>query len=129
SDVTVNAGATLDLNSFANTINGLSGGGSVTLGSATLTLNGTGTFAGVISGTGGISRLNGGTLTLTGHSTYTGSTNIQNASSVLKLGIDDALPTTTTVTSAGTTNANVSLDLNGFNQRIASLTTTAITTG
>jgi autotransporter-associated beta strand protein len=130
-DVTLAAAGTLDLNNTSLTINSLAGSGPVTLGTGTLTLNGANatTYAGVISGTGGLSRLNGGTTTLTGHGTYTGSTNIQNAGSYLVLGVDDALPPATTVTSAGTTNTNVGLDLNGFNQHLASLISPSLTTG
>jgi fibronectin-binding autotransporter adhesin len=76
------AGATLDLDSFDTTIGFLSGGGAlggdVTLGSATLTLNwgsGSGSFAGAISGSGGLIKNGGITQSLTGcTSDYTGST-------------------------------------------------------
>jgi autotransporter-associated beta strand protein len=130
-DVTLAAAGTLDLNSTALTINSLAGAGAVTLGTATLTVNGAtaATFSGVISGTGGLSRMGGSTTTFTGHSTYTGSTNIQNAGSTIKLGVDDALPPATTVTSAGTTNASPVFDLNGFNQHLAALTSPSLTTG
>ncbi|UXN58384.1 autotransporter-associated beta strand repeat-containing protein [Phyllobacterium zundukense] len=63
--MTVNAGATLDLAGFNNRVAGLNGAGSVTLGSATLTTVGNGTFTGAVSGTGGMSVL-GGTQTMTG---------------------------------------------------------------
>ena len=77
------AGATLDLNNFNQTIAGLSGGGTtggfVTLGSGTLTVAQTtdATYAGVISGTGGLILTGSGTLSLTGNNTYTGATVIQ----------------------------------------------------
>ena len=60
------------------TIPSLSGvaGSEVVLGNQTLTLsNASGTFGGVMSGTGGLT-LNAGTETLTGANTYTGATNI-----------------------------------------------------
>lgn len=69
-------GGTADLAGYDNTVANLSGAGSVTLGSATLTVSTGGTFTGAISGTGSL-RANGNTLTLTGcNSNYTGATNI-----------------------------------------------------
>ncbi|KRC81475.1 autotransporter-associated beta strand repeat-containing protein [Sphingomonas sp. Root241] len=74
------AGATLDLNNINTTFNFLQGGGTtggnVTLGTATLTLNGgNGTYSGAISGTGGVTRLGGGNQTLVGcNNSYTGPT-------------------------------------------------------
>ena len=77
------AGATLNLNSFSDTIFSLSGGGStggnVTLGSGTLTIgdtSATSTFSGVISGSGGLTQQGTGTFTLAAANTYTGSTTI-----------------------------------------------------
>lgn len=64
-----------------------------------------------------------GILTLGAQSTYTGNTTINNSSGgIIKLGITNALPTTTqlafgTVTGAGPG----TLDLNGFNQTVAAL--------
>src|SRR3546814_19998165 len=53
--MTVNAGATLDLAGFNNTVGALGGSGNVALGGATLTLHaGTATFSGIISGSGGV---------------------------------------------------------------------------
>ncbi len=79
SAVTISSGATLDLNSFNNTIGSLTGpsGGFVTLGSGTLTIsNGnTQTFSGIISQSGGIT-LTSGTQILGGVNTYTGATTI-----------------------------------------------------
>ena len=74
------AGVTLDLNNYDQTVAGLSGGGAsggnVTLGSATLTVNGGGSYAGVISGTGGLAKTGVGTLTLSSANTYSGGTAI-----------------------------------------------------
>src|SRR5688572_18886942 len=57
STVQMDTGATLDLNNFNQTVGGLSGSGSVTLGNAaggTLTVAGNGVFSGAISGNGGL---------------------------------------------------------------------------
>jgi autotransporter-associated beta strand protein len=80
------AGATLNLNSFSQTIGSLAGGGTtggnVTLGAnATLTTGGNDTstsYAGIISGTGtsGLTKTGNGTLSLNGTNTYTGATAI-----------------------------------------------------
>ena len=74
--MTVDSGATLDLNSLNNTVGGLSGAGTVTLGSATLTTRAGGTFTGTIGGTGGLTHI-AGTQTMTGcNNDYTGITTI-----------------------------------------------------
>ena len=78
------AGATLDLNNFNTQIGSLTGGGTtggnVTLGTATLTVGGDNTspaaYAGVISGTGGLTKTGTGTLSLSGTNTYTGATTV-----------------------------------------------------
>ncbi|MBB3214948.1 autotransporter-associated beta strand protein, partial [Herbaspirillum sp. Sphag1AN] len=79
SAVTVDTGATLDLNNYAQTANNLSGGGNVLLGGATLTANNeseASTFAGVISGSGGLTKTGSNTLILSGDNTYSGTTTI-----------------------------------------------------
>ena len=79
------AGVLLDLNGLNNAVGPLSGGGAsggnVTLGSATLTINGGGgNYSGVISGTGGVTRTGGGTQTFNGcNNVYTGPTSLQGA--------------------------------------------------
>jgi autotransporter-associated beta strand protein len=84
---TVDAGATIDLNSFNATINTLLGAGTVTIGnnaSAQLLLTGSSNFGGAIMGAGQL--LTGsGTQILTGTNTYAGGTTIQSGST-LQLG-------------------------------------------
>jgi autotransporter-associated beta strand protein len=83
SEVTIGASGVLDLNNFNNTIYALSGAGSVTLGTGTLTVGGglgpfiNTTYSGVISGSGGLTyNTYDQTLTLTGANTYSGTTTI-----------------------------------------------------
>ncbi len=74
---------------------------------------GTGTYSGVMSGTGSLTKDNSGTLTLSGSNTYTGATTVSGGS--LALGASDALSSSTDLTlSAGTT-----FSLGGaFSQRV-----------
>jgi len=75
--------ATLDLNGYNGTVNQLVGGGAlggnVSLGSKTLTIgNPSGSYDGIISGTGGSMKLGGATtMTLTRANTYTGATTLE----------------------------------------------------
>jgi autotransporter-associated beta strand protein len=73
--VVANAPGAFDLNNQSQTLAGLSGSGSVTLGSGTLTAQ-AGDFTGVISGSGTLTKTGNGTLTLEGNNTYTGNANI-----------------------------------------------------
>ncbi len=74
-------GAVLDLNGFSNSVGSLSGGGSVLLGTATLTVGGDNTsttFAGNISGANGsLTKVGAGTLILTADNSINGVTTIQ----------------------------------------------------
>jgi fibronectin-binding autotransporter adhesin len=65
SSVSLTSGATLNLNGYSQQIASLSGSGTVSLGSGTLTV-GSDSFAGTISGTGGVGKTTTGTLTLSG---------------------------------------------------------------
>ena len=82
------AGVLLDLNNLNQTLGPLSGGGTtggnVALGSGTLTVtNGTGIYAGVISGTGKVIRNGTGTQTLSGTNTYSGGTTVSSGTLVV----------------------------------------------
>lgn len=121
--VLANNTAVFDLNDFAQSIGSLSGGGnvggSVDLGNATLTINQTSndTFAGVISGSGGISKYGSSRLTLSGDNTYTGATNV--FAGTLQAGAVDII-----ADSSGLIMANVAgaaFDLNNFDQTIKNL--------
>ncbi|WP_266171348.1 autotransporter-associated beta strand repeat-containing protein [Dyella subtropica] len=77
SDVNIAAGGTLDVSGASNAqFDSLDGGGNVNLGSQLLTLtNASGTFSGVLSGTGNLA-VEAGTERLTGANTYRGATTI-----------------------------------------------------
>ncbi|HUD01621.1 MAG TPA: autotransporter-associated beta strand repeat-containing protein [Rhabdochlamydiaceae bacterium] len=108
---------TLALNNFANTIGGLSGSGLVTTGgtSGILSVADGGSFSGAISGTGGLT-IEGGVLTLSGTSnTYSGPT-IIDVGATLKQGAAGAFSSNSPITDNGT------LDINGFNYTMNSLT-------
>jgi autotransporter-associated beta strand protein len=81
SAVDLTASGTLDLVTYNNTIGSLAGlaGSAANLGTATLTTGGLNTadsYAGVISGTGGLIKTGTNTLTLSGANTYSGGTTI-----------------------------------------------------
>ena len=115
------AGAVLDLDGYNVIIKGLSGGGTtggnVTLGAGTLTVRADGgTYSGIISGTGGITKDYGGTaLTLSGANTYTGTTTLTNGT--ITLGISGALASGSKVNMVGGT-----LNMNSTTQTISGLT-------
>ena len=80
------AGGAMDLNGKTDTIGSLAGGGSVTLGSGTLTIGGNSsstTFSGVISGVGNLVKIGSGTLTFGGTNLYAGLTTISNGTLAL----------------------------------------------
>jgi autotransporter-associated beta strand protein len=92
------------------------------------------TVNGIISGDSDI-RFSAGTsggagiTTLNAPNTYNGNTEFNNAqSAVVRLGVENALPTTTGITWGVTQNSG-SLDLNGFDQTLAFIATTANVTG
>ena len=132
--VTVASGAILLQNNVGLSVSTLSGSGFVvssladtlTLGSA---VGSTTAFNGVISGPTSFFRQGGGITQLGGNNLYTGSTSIQTPSSQLVLEKNNALPTTTTLTTSATGGANIIVDLNGNNQQIGALSVTTITNG
>lgn|GEM_PF-4187354 len=92
--MTVATGATLALNGNNQQVSGLAGGGTASLGSATLTIEGSGpaddaTFSGSITGTGGLVKSGTSTQALTGIHSYTGDTLIHGGT--LLIGANNAL--------------------------------------
>ncbi len=81
-DLANTSGAIFDLNNFNQSVGTLSGGGAsggnITLGTATLTVDqgSNQTYTGVISGTGGLTKLGSSALTLSGANTYSGTTTV-----------------------------------------------------
>jgi autotransporter-associated beta strand protein len=115
------AGAILDLNNTSETIGALSGGGStggnVTLGSATLTAGDTTntTYAGAMSGTGGLTKAGSGTLILSGTNGYTGATTV-NAGTLQLSGGSALADSSNLVVNGGV------FDLAGFNETVGTVT-------
>ncbi|WP_456713879.1 autotransporter outer membrane beta-barrel domain-containing protein [Bradyrhizobium sp. USDA 4353] len=114
------SGATLDIDGTGQTIGGLSGSGNVLLGSnGSLAIGDNGgatVFSGAISGSGTFVKSGPGILTLSGTNTYTGPTIVDGGT--LRAGAAGAFaPLSSVAVDNGST-----LDLNGFNQTIASLT-------
>ena len=110
----------LDLNGFDVSIGSLAGvaGATVSLGAHTLTAGGNNastTYAGLITGTGGLTKVGSGTLTLSGTSTYTGPTNIN--AGVL---VGGALNSLNSLSAFVIANA-ASLDISSADQTIGSL--------
>ncbi len=71
-------GGTFNLAGFNETLGSITGSGNITLGAGTLTTNSSSstTFSGLISGTGGFTKVGLGSLTLSANNTYTGITTI-----------------------------------------------------
>ena len=114
------ATAIFDVNNLSQTVGALvsSSGGTISLGSGTLTVNQSGStsFNGVITGSGGqFIKSNSGTLTLSGANTYSGGTRLN--AGVLSIASDSNLGTYTT----GTTGT---LTFNGGTLQLASGFTT-----
>ena len=78
SPLVISNGASFNLTNFNETIASLAGGGSITLGSGTLTAGSTNTttFSGAISGTGAFTKVGTGTQIFNGTNSYSGATTI-----------------------------------------------------
>jgi autotransporter-associated beta strand protein len=111
---------TLQLGNTVNPLSGLTTSGIVDNGTLVLTLpnNGTMTYSGPIAGSGGVTLGGSGILQLGAANSYTGPTNIGGAIVVDE--VTNALPTGTAVT-LGSGTSNGLIDLNGFNQKLASV--------
>ena len=121
--VNIVGGAILDLNGNKETVGPLTGSGNVTLGtsgSSRLTVNSTTgndtTFAGVISGGGGITKAGPATLTMGGANTFAGDTRV--AAGALKIGNSLALQNSTL--DMNTADAGM-LDMNGTDTTLGGL--------
>ena len=83
--IRIGTGSVLDLNNVSTTVGsvgeeGSGDGGTITLGSATLTIGGSAsTLQGGISGTGGLTHSGSGSLGLYGSQSYTGTTTVSNS--------------------------------------------------
>lgn len=84
---------------------------------------GVGTITGQITGAGGLTKLDTSTWLLNQANSYVGPTAVR--SGTLKLGVDNALPSSTSVTLDGATNADSTLDLNGHSLTVAGLSDVA----
>ncbi len=119
SSVVVLSGATLNLNSTNQSIKGLANAGTVSLGTATLTINDgdNRTFSGDITGGGNVIKSGSGTQTISSILSYTGTTDIN--AGTLKVNGTLAGSTVTiagsaTLTGKGTITAPITVSANGI---------------
>ncbi len=84
--------------------------------------NRTGTYAGVLSGTGSLTVKNGANLTLSGANTYSGGTTVSDGT--LKLGASERLLDAGTVTVNDSGNGSATFDLNGNTETTATVNLT-----
>lgn len=101
--VTLNDTSVFDLNGSPEVIGSLAGGAatSVTLGAGSLTTgvnNSSTNYAGIISGTGGLTKQGAGTQTLSGANTYTGPTSVNGG----RLDVNGSLNSAVTINGGGT---------------------------
>ena len=127
--VGVNGGLTFDPSITTFTIGGLGGSGNVALSDTTgasVTLavgndNQNINYSGVLSGSGGLTKLGTGIQTLSGANTYTGATRVQGGGTLLNANSAGALPAASALTIGGADNTAGTFDLGGFAQTVASL--------
>jgi autotransporter-associated beta strand protein len=110
--VTQTASGSFNLGGFSTSIGSLAGSGAMNLGAGTVTLGGDGSstsFAGVISGSGGLIKTGSGRFTLAGINTYTGETRVDAGTLVLAASgqIAGAVRNSATFTNAGTVSGGV----------------------
>src|SRR5262249_32937358 len=111
--------ATVDLNNFSQTIGSLAGAGRVNLGSATLSVGNDNTStasSAFIFGAGGLTKIGTGILTISGANNYFGPATVLGG--LLPAGATNTFAQNSAVSIAG----GATLDLNGFNQSIGTLT-------
>jgi autotransporter-associated beta strand protein len=111
-------GARLALGGYDLSVGSLAGGGAtggaIDLGDNRLTVGGLGTstsYAGVISGNGGLTKIGAGTLTLSGNSTFTGSVLVNEG--VVKIGYMNAFGTRSVAVTKVIIAPGATVDLNG----------------
>ncbi len=119
SQIFINLGQSLDLNSYDNTVASLTGDGNVVLGEGVLTIAGSSdsNFLGGIFGLGGIVKSSPSVMTLLGSNSYRGETLIVDG--VLRAGDDDVFSPDSTICLSAENGAI--LDCNGYTNTISSL--------
>ena len=131
--IQVGTPGTLDLNGYSHLFGSLAGAGRVTLGTATLGVgsdNTSTTYAGDISGSGGLFKTGSGTLTLTGTNTYFGGTFVSSGTlSGTTLGIQGTIQNFGTVEFNQAGNGTYSGVMSGFGSLVKSGTGTVTLTG
>lgn len=123
----VASGATLALNGNHQSIGGLAGAGSVTLGGATLSTganNANSTFTGVVSGNGSLSKSGSGTLTIGSAQTFNGTLAVDAGTLILSGASGTALGATAAEINSG---ATLWLDNRSGNQANRVANTAAVT--
>ncbi|WP_292883691.1 DUF4347 domain-containing protein [Nisaea sp.] len=108
--VTVNAGATLDLNNTSETIGSLAGSGTVSVGSGSITLSsaGSNSFSGSMTGTGTFTVASG--VTLKGTSTYATAVTVQSGGTIAPGNSPGKISTGNLTLSSGST---AEMEING----------------